>query len=196
MPEKTFTTHDIAGFCDVYPSSVVQWINNGRLKSHLTGGGHHRVMREDLIPFLTELRIPLPPELVSRTRVLIVGDDVEITRILSRAFRRHPKIYETEVCHSGVEALIRIGQQPPDLVILDVVLPKMDGVQVCRLLKAKLETRAIKIIAVSGKKMPFSEKRLLEAKVDAFFRKPLDLDELLSKAAELLKLDVGAETKK
>lgn len=188
MPERTFTTHDIARFCDVYPSSVSKWISEGKLRSQQTAGGHHRVTREDLAAFLEKLRIPLPPELSSRNRVLIVDDDVELAAIIERAFRRRGDLFETEVCHSGVEALIRIGQQPPDLVILDIVLPKMDGAQVCRILKRKPETRGIKVIAVSGKRLPFSEKKLAATKVDAFFRKPLDLDVLLAKASELLEL--------
>jgi CheY-like chemotaxis protein len=71
-------------------------------------------------------------------------------------------------------------------VILDLVLPKMDGLQVCRVLKAKAETRDIRIIAISGKKPPFNEKKPSEAKIDAFYRKPLELAELLGKCSELL----------
>lgn len=189
MPEKTYTTHDIARFCDVYPSSVAKWINDGELRSYQTVGGHHRVTREDLAAFLRRLRITLPPELSSRRRVLIVDDDAEVARVLERAFGRHPELFQTEVCHDGIEALIRIGQKPPDLVILDVVLPKMDGVQVCRVLKTKPETRDIKVIAISGRSNPSTEKKLAAVKVDAFFRKPLDQDELLAKAAGLLKPD-------
>lgn len=198
MPEKTYTTHDIARFCDVYPSSVINWISSGDLKSYLTPGGHHRITREDLTVFLTKFRIPIPNELVARPRrVLIVDDEVEITRLLQRAFARHVGLFETEVCHNGIEALIRIGQAPPDLVILDIILPKMDGMQVCRVLKSKAETMGIKIVAVSGgKKLPFNEKKPQEAKIDAFFRKPLDLAELLDKSAELLGVALPAPSRK
>jgi CheY-like chemotaxis protein len=193
MPERTYTTHDIARFCDVYPSSVINWINSGKLKSYSTPGGHHRMLREDVILLLESMRIPLPEELAARPmRLLIVDDDAEVTRILVRAFARHAETFTTEVCHSGVEALIRIGQAPPDLVILDLILPKMDGLQVCRVLKAKVETRDIKIIAISGRKPPFNEKKPSEAKIDAFFRKPLELSELLGKTAELLRVELDA----
>jgi CheY-like chemotaxis protein len=192
MPERTYTTHDIAKFCDVYPSSVVNWISSGKLKSsYVTPGGHHRVTHEDLMAFFTAFNIPVPPELSARPmRVLIVDDDAEVTRVIERVFARRAGTFETEVCHTGIEALIRIGQAPPDLVILDIVLPKMDGMQVCRVLKSKPETQGIKIIAVTGgKKAPFNEKKPQEAKIDAFFRKPLDLIELLDKSAELLGLN-------
>jgi excisionase family DNA binding protein len=193
MPERTYTTHDIARYCDVSPSSVVRWIGEGKLKSYETPGGHQRVSRADLIVFLKEFRIPIPAEVESpQKRVLIVDDEVEMTRVLARAFARHSAEFKAEVCHDGVEALIRIGEEPPDLVLLDIVLPKMDGLQVCRVLKSKPQTRSIKIVVITGKKLPFSEKKLEDAKIDAFFRKPLDLSELLGRCAELLKLELPA----
>lgn len=186
MPERTYTTHDIAEFCDVYPSSVVNWISDGKLKAYSTPGGHHRVTREDLIAFFTKFEIPLPKKLAVREmRVLIVDDDAEVTRVVQRAFSRRGE-FATEVCHDGMEALIRIGQDPPDLVVLDIVLPKMNGIQVCRAIKATPKTQDIKIVAISGKKPPFNEKKPQEARIDAFFRKPLDLIELVDKSAELL----------
>jgi CheY-like chemotaxis protein len=196
MAERTFTTHDIAEICDVYPSTVINWINSGALKSYCTPGGHHRMIRENVIRFLESMGMPLPVELAARTmRVLIVDDDPELTRVLARAFARHAGTFTAEVCHSGMDALIRIGQAPPDLVILDIVLPKMDGLQVCRVLKSKPATRDIRIIAISGKKPPFNEKKPSEAKIDAFFRKPLDLSELLAKTAELLGVDASSSRK-
>jgi excisionase family DNA binding protein len=189
MPERTYTTHDIARYCDVYPSSVVRWINDGKLKSYETPGGHQRVGREDLIAFMKEFRIPIPPEVQStQKRILIVDDDVEMAKVLARVFNRRPDEFHVDVCHSGVEALIRIGQELPDLVILDIVMPKMDGLQVCRVLKSQPKTRGLKIVVISGHKLPFSEKKLNEAKIDAFYRKPLDLAEIMTRCSELLRV--------
>lgn len=192
MPERTYTTHDIARFCDVYPSSIVHWINGGKLKAYQTAGGHHRVTKDDLVAFLRSLNIPLPVELVSRRRVLIVDDDVEVARVIERAFARRAEHFQTRVCHNGIEALISIGQEPPDLVILDIVMPKMDGIQVCRVLKSKDATRRIKIVAITGQKTPGADKKLEEIKVDAVFAKPLDIVALLAKSAELFTLELGA----
>ena len=192
MTEKTFTTYQIAKFCDVYPSSVINWINDGKLKAFVTPGGHHRVLREDLVRFLNGCGIPLPTGLAgdARRKVLIVDDDEELARLLAKAFGRHPEAFRTEVLHSGVDALIRIGREVPDLVVLDIVLPKMDGCQVCRILKSRPETHAIKIIGISGKKYLLAEKKLAEYQVDAFYRKPLDLAVLVAKAAELLRVEL------
>ncbi len=188
MPERTYTTYDIAKFCDVYPSSVMHWINSRKLRAYQTGGGHHRVTKEDLIDFLKRLNMRLPAELVARKRVLIVDDDAETAKVIARAFSRHAE-YEVETCGDGINALIRIGQQPPDLVILDIVIPKMDGIQVCRVLKGQPKTSGIKIIAITGKKLPCSDKKLTDIKVDGFFRKPLDLQALVDRGSELLRIE-------
>lgn len=197
MPERTYTTHDIAKVCDVYPSTVNNWIGSGKLKAYSTPGGHHRVVREDLIAFLNKHEVPLPKKLTQKEcRIMVVDDDVEITNVVGKAFRRCGEDFEVEVCGSGLDALIRIGQAPPDLVILDIVMPQMDGLSVCQVLKSKPETKGIKIIAVSGKKPPFNEKRPQDAKIDAFFRKPLDLIELMAKAAELLDVPIELSARK
>ncbi|MBI5208577.1 MAG: response regulator [Elusimicrobia bacterium] len=193
MPAKTYTTYEIARFCDVYPSSVIHWIDAGKLKAYSTPGGHHRVMREDLLAFLAEFRIPLPEELRSGPkRVLIVDDDAEVTRMIEKAFARQPERFQTEVCHNGVDALIRIGKSPPDLVVLDIVLPKMDGLEVCSIMRSKPETRGVKVIAITGKRLSLTEARLRERGIDAFFAKPLDLSALLAKASELAGVAVQA----
>jgi len=187
MPDNTYTTHDIAKFCDVYPSTVMHWINGGKLRAQVTAGGHHRVTREVLVAFLQSLDMRLPDELVARKRVLIVDDEEESAGLVARAFALQPE-YEVETCGDGINALIRIGQRPPDLIILDIVIPKLDGIQVCRVLKSQPQTRGIKIIAISGQKLPFSEKKLSDIKVDGFFRKPLDLKELTGLGAKLLRV--------
>lgn len=191
MPEKTFTTYEIAKFCDVYPSTIINWIEEGKLKAHSTPGGHNRVTGADLLAFFKKFNMPVPPELRAAKKVLIVDDDAELRRCLERAFQRRPDAFQPESCETGTEALIRIGRDLPDLVVLDIVLPGMDGIEVCRILKSKPDTRAIKIIGISGKKtMPVSQRK--EYAVDAFFQKPLDLVELLAKAAELLGVELPA----
>ncbi len=185
MPERTYTTHDIARICDVYPSSVVNWIREGKLRSYQTPGGHHRVTRDDLVAFLGVLRMPLPQELSRRRRVLIVDDDADLAGVLAKALSRRSD-WSVETCGDGLEALLRIGRSAPDLLVLDIVIPKMDGVRVCRVLKSSPATRGVRVIAISGQRPPAAEKTLRAIGVEAFYRKPLDLDELAAKAASLL----------
>ena len=74
--------------------------------------------------------------------------------------------------HNGIEALVAIGKQPPDLMVLDVVMPVVDGATVCATLRSHPEPRRIKILAVSGKKLTGRVTRFIRSKSDGFFRKP------------------------
>ncbi len=185
MIEKNYTTYEIAKFCGVYPSSILNWIEEGRIKSHTTPGGHHRVKGSDLLAFFKEYKMPIPPELATRKQILLVDDDKEVLSCLEKTFRRHSSAFQVRSCATGTEALIAIGTAVPDLVVLDIVLPGMDGIEVCRILKAKPETRDIRIIGISGQR-ELSPRKQKEYAVDAFFQKPLDLVELLEKSAALL----------
>ena len=185
----SFTTYKIAKMCSVYPSTVINWINEGKLKAFLTAGGHHRVTRAELVNFLTQLKIPLPPELAQEKKVLIVDDEPDTCVAIERSLlKQHQGILATQICHTGIEALIRIGEWRPHLVVLDIVLPKMDGCQVCRILKSKPETQTIKIIGISGDSN-FNARVLRDYRIDAFFPKPLDLDALAAKSLKLLGLE-------
>lgn len=195
MIEPTYTTHEIARYCGVYPSSVVRWIHEGHLKAHHTPGGHQRVGRAELIRFLKAHGTPVPDEVSTpQSRVLVVDDDRDTARLIERAFSRHPERFLVETCRDGVEALVRIGQNPPDLLVLDLVLPKLDGFQVCRVLKAMPQTKKTRIVLISGTSARVNEKKLEEAKIDAFYRKPLDLPAMVKRCASLL--NVPLEKKK
>lgn len=194
MPERTFTTYQIAKICDVYPSSVNGWINAGKLKAYETPGGHHRVTRPNLLSFLKQFEIPLPDELrdaeaedAAPKRVLIADDDEAFAGLLVRACEPYAKAFKLEVCRNGVEAVLRIGDWKPHLVILDLVMPHMSGYEVCYVVKKTQSAHegGVKIVVVSGKLTP-TPRQLEEHGIDAFFAKPADVDSLLAKVAELL----------
>ena len=187
MAARTYTTHDIAEFCDVYPSSVVHWINSGKLKSYSTPGGHHRVTREDLIAFFAAFKMPLPKELAARPmRVMIVDDEAEIVRVVERAFARHGGDFETETCGSGVEALIRIGQAPPDLVILDLQMPNMGGAEAAQALRKLPSFEKTPIVALTAVTKGALSPDLSVAGFTAYLVKPIGPARLRQYISDLL----------
>jgi excisionase family DNA binding protein len=185
----TFTTYDIARMIGVAPSTVIHWIKQGNLKAFTTPGGHYRITRQTLLPVLLANKVPLPSELLGRNLVYIVDDEPEICSVLSRAFAGYGELFETAVFSDPLEALVRIGVQSPALVVLDIVMPRMDGYHVCDILRSTEKTSGVKIIAVSGKKPLPSPEKLREHRIDAFFPKPLELDALTAKAASLLGIE-------
>jgi excisionase family DNA binding protein len=180
-----YTTHEVSHLLHVNPRSVINWIEQNLLPSYRTPGGHRRIRREDLLAFLRKHQIPTPASLLEgKFSVLIVDDEEEIVSMLKTYFQRQGG-YEVSSASDGITALIEVGRVKPDLLILDIMIPGVDGIEVCRRIKAGSENKT-SIIAVSG--MADNEKKVLQAGADAFMAKPLDLDRLHIEARRLLRI--------
>jgi excisionase family DNA binding protein len=184
--DKTiFTTHEVSRLLHVNPRSVINWIEQSLLASYRTPGGHRRIRRDDLLAFLHKHQIPTPAALVDeKFNILIVEDEDEIVKIIKSYFERQGG-YQISSASDGITALIEVGRAKPNLLILDILIPGVDGVEVCRRIKADHNNKTA-IIAISGQ--PDSEKRILHAGADAFMPKPLDLEKLLAEAKRLLRI--------
>jgi excisionase family DNA binding protein len=180
-----YTTHEVSRLLHVNPRSVINWIEQDLLPSYRTPGGHRRIQREDLLAFLRKHKIPTPESLVEgKFSVLIVDDEDEIVNILRTHFQRQGG-YEISTASDGISALIEVGRIKPDLLILDIMIPGVDGVEVCRRIKSSHGNKTA-IIAFSG--IAESEKKILQAGADAFMAKPVDLEKLHTEARRLLRI--------
>jgi len=121
---------------------------------------------------------------MARKRVLLV-DDSSTTLVLERLILSHSG-YELQTAKDGVEALEKGFAQPPDLVLLDLVLPRVDGLEVCRRLRADARTRETRIILVSARSESAMRERGFEYGCDDFLSKPINSQELLTKVRGLL----------
>ena len=180
-----FTTHEVSKLLQVNPRSVINWIEQDLLKSYRTPGGHRRISRGDLLAFLRKHEIPIPSALTEeKLKVLIVEDEDSIVKVLTTFFERQDA-YEVNSASDGITALIDIGRSHPDLIVLDILIPGVDGLEVCRRIKENPSNRTA-IIAMSGQ--PEVESKILQAGADCFLSKPLDLDRLLEESKRLLRI--------
>lgn len=186
MPEKRyFTTFEVGRICGVFPSTVVNWIRSGKLKASQTPGGHRRIPRDGFLAFMKEFGYDIPPELAgSKIHVFVVDDDRAVARMIGRIFAHDPR-FAVRTVGSGVDAIIEMGKTPPDVAIIDVVMPKVDGEMLVESLKANPETRGVKLIGISGKRLSPKKLAAIRKNVDAFFAKPLSPKELLACVLEL-----------
>jgi excisionase family DNA binding protein len=177
MSRKSFlTTFEISQICEVNPTTVQNWVKGKKLKAHVTPGGHRRVRREDLISFMKDFGMPIPTELDEvPTFVLIVDDEKDIIDLLTSLMRTGDEKIEIAGAQNGVEALLIIGERKPDLLILDIMMPGMNGIEVCQKLKSSPVTKKIKIVAISGVLDPAIRQGALAAGADLFCPKPLDM---------------------
>jgi len=117
-------------------------------------------------------------------RILIADDEPAIVDMLVDLLADDARGFKLETATDGYEALIKVGAFKPSVLILDVVMPRLDGIEVCRRLKAEPETRAIKILGITG--YPDTIPALLEAGVDACLTKPPDVRQVQQALERLL----------
>ena len=119
-------------------------------------------------------------------RILVVDDEMANLELLRAQLTRAG--YAVELAQSGHEALEKVRQQVPDLVLLDVVMPKVDGFEVCGLLKNDVQTRFVPVVMITGLEDKQYKIRSLEIGADDFLKKPFDLYELLARVRSLLRI--------
>lgn len=178
MHEKpVFTTFEAAKLCHVSPLSIINWVNAGRLPAFRTPGGHRRIRREDLLRFMRDNGIPLPPELrdgSGRRRVLVVDDEANIRDVIAEHLSGRQNAYEVLTASDGFEAGRLVVTFRPDVVLLDLRMPGLDGFQVCRTIKADPGTAATFVIAMTGYHTPETEARILECGALRCLAKPIE----------------------
>lgn len=184
-----YTTFEISQICGVNPTTVQNWVKGKKLRAFQTPGGHRRVRREDLVAFLRKFDMPVPADLTQGPPlVLIVDDEVDILDMLEALMRSGDEDVKVAKAQNGVDALLMIGASKPNLLILDLKLPGMNGFEVCRKLKESPGTQDIKIVAISGDHSPEVRERVLNAGADLFFTKPLEIVSFREQCFELLQL--------
>ena len=131
--------------------------------------------------------MPVPPELDSgSTRILVVDDEPAITQLIARVIRAaHPEFEITEA-HDGFSAGTLMATLKPDVVVLDLRMPGMDGYEVCQFIKSKEETRHAEVLAMTAYPSPENQQRILECGAKVCMSKPLDMDALLEEIAVCL----------
>jgi two-component system OmpR family response regulator len=184
--QRLITTGEAAGHCQVSLPALRRWIRDGRLKAFQTPGKHARIEVREFQRFLKEYGMPpyASEGAATGARVLVVEDDPEVVEILTGLLATHPRRPTVETAVDGYEALIKVGIFRPSFLILDIVMPKLDGLEVCRRLRANPETRDIKILAVTGRSDLVES--VLAAGADACIAKPFDFEQVGREMERLL----------
>lgn len=188
---KSLSTGDIARHCQVTPATVVNWIKADKLDVYTTPGGQYRMNLENFVAFLEKNNFPIPEELQPdhERRVLVVDDDPEILELATMALSEHLPTIILEESSDGYDALLKIGSFKPHAIVLDLMMPRVDGAEVCRRLRANQDTRNIFIVAVSGLAADNElVRRVKRIGVDAFFTKPLDFADVAKQLSKLMKI--------
>lgn len=192
---KLLTTGEVARYCDVSTNAVKKWIRNGRLKAFRTPGGHFRVDSEDFRDFLVRHQMPVYAEFFEKgsRRVLLVDDDSSVREMLAEVLRAMDFELDVEQAEDGYEALLKAGHSKPDLLVLDLKMPRMDGFEACRRIRSNPSTASTKILAISGFMDSTAQEEIVRCGASDYMKKPLNIEEFRNKITRLLDLSSTQE---
>ena len=186
--KELYTTGEAAEVCSVSQQTIIRCFDSGRLDGfRIPGSRFRRIPRESLIKFMRDNDIPLDRFASGKKKVLIVDDDPEIVELMVDVLTRDGR-FDVKTASSGYDAGLITQQFCPDLIILDYMLPDVNGNVVCQTIKNNTAFSDTKIIIVSGVVKQSEISDLLKAGAEDFMKKPFNITELIDKIAGVLQL--------
>jgi len=185
MNNDMFSIPKAAEYCSISRGTLWRYVKSGDLKAFLTPGGHHRILKKDLESFMHEKGMHFP----DRTdhggeKILVVDDDPKTQKYLNKMLSSNS--YHIETASDGFEAGAKTIQFKPDLIILDLFMPGIDGFEVCKQIKENSNTSQIKILVLTGHDTQENRDRILQLGADAYLAKPVKKSLLIQNIKNLL----------
>lgn len=188
---EILTVSQASDYCNVPTETIIQWLDTGGLSALKTEEGHRRIRKDDLDAFLRKKGLPLPeePKIAERKKILVVDDDRIIVETIVQALEEDRYGYDLISAADGFEAELQVNHFRPDLMILDIMMPDINGYEVCRKIKCNPAFKEIKIIVLSAYLNDEAFEQMKTFGADACFSKPLPLAQLRREVARLLGLE-------
>ncbi len=183
-----FTTGEAAEICKVSQQTIIRCFDAGRLEGfRVPGSRFRRIPRQNLVRFMKENNIPLDAIESGKRKILIVDDDAEIVELIEDVLGRDGR-FEIKTASSGYEAGIATQQFRPELILLDYMLPDVNGNVVCQTIRKNPEFENIKIIIVSGVVKQDEIAQLIKSGAEDFIRKPFNITDLTDRITAVLQM--------
>jgi len=183
--EAPLKTSEVARYCHVSPEVVALWIRNDKLNAYTTPGGHYRIPVREFVHFLEETGMPVPSHFKAHVRkcILVIDDEPLWVNFVIDALKDR---YNVVGADNGIDGLVKIGTHHPDLVILDALMPGLNGCDVVRILHDDLEFKALKILVATGYPGESTVEEMKKIGVIGVLVKPVRLEELRTQVAAIL----------
>jgi excisionase family DNA binding protein len=185
--KAVYTTGEAAEICKLSQQTVIRCFDNGQLQGfRVPGSKFRRIPHEALVRFMKEHNIPMDALESGQIRVLVVDDDPEIVELFTDALKTDGR-FEVTTARTGYDAGVLTQQFRPDIVILDYMLPDINGNVVCKTIRQNPQLSHIRILIISGVVNPADVDRLIQAGADDFIKKPFNIDKVIQRILELVK---------
>jgi excisionase family DNA binding protein len=186
--KQVFTTGEAAEICKVSQQTIIRCFDSGRLNGfRVPGSRFRRIPRAELLRFMKANEIPTEVLESAERRILVVDDDEQITDLFLDVLGKDDR-FEVKTASTGYDAGMLTEQFRPHLVLLDYMLPDINGNLVCQRIRAKPELKETRIIIISGVVNQQEIEALHTAGADDFVKKPFNVEKLIEKIAQLLEV--------
>ena len=190
MAVKTvFTTGEAAKICKVSQQTIIRCFDTGQLKGfRVPGSRFRRIPRDQLFVFMRENGIPTDALESGKRKILLVDDDVDIVSLIEDVLNRDGR-FEVRSVNNGFDAGMMVKEYHPDLIVLDIMLPDINGKEVCQRVRSNKAMDDVRIICISGKVEEYKIRDLMDSGANDFLQKPFDVDKLLEKICSHLDME-------
>jgi len=186
--KQVFTTGEAAEICKVSQQTIIRCFDSGRLQGfRVPGSRFRRIPRGELIKFMRKNDIPTDALESATKRILVVDDDEKIIAVFEDVLGKDDR-FDVRTAMTGYDAGLLTEQFKPHLILLDYMLPDINGNLVCQRVKANPELQDTKVLFVSGVVSQEEINQLTNNGADGFIKKPFDIEQLMHKMEELLQL--------
>jgi excisionase family DNA binding protein len=186
--KELYTTGEAADICNLSQQTIIRCFDSGRLRGfRIPGSKFRKIPRDNLLKFMKDNSIPMQNLQSGRKRLLIVDDDAEIVEMMTDVLNRDGR-FEVKTASTGYDAGIMTQRFRPDLILLDYMLPDVNGNIVCKTIRENPEFTNTKIIIISGVINQTEIDELLKSGAEAFMKKPFNITELIDKIAAVLEI--------
>ena len=187
--KTVFTTGEAAKICKVSQQTIIRCFDNGQLKGfRVPGSRFRRIPREALYKFMKDNGIPTDALESGKRKVLLVDDDPELVEMMSKALQEDGR-FEVKIAGNGFDAGMMVKEYRPDIIVLDVMLPDINGKEVCHRVRADPTLEDVRILCISGMIEEDKVQELRLSGADDFLHKPFDIENLIDRMCGLLEME-------
>ena len=187
--KTVFTTGEAAKICKVSQQTIIRCFDNGQLKGfRVPGSRFRRIPREMLYKFMKDNGIPTDALESGKRKVLLVDDDVELVELMTKVLEEDGR-FEVRVATTGFDAGMMVKEYRPDLIVLDVMLPDINGKEVCHRVRADSTLEDVRILCISGMIEEDKVQDLKLSGADDFLPKPFEIEDLIERMCSMLDIE-------
>jgi len=192
--KTVFTTGEAAKICKVSQQTIIRCFDSGQLKGfRVPGSRFRRIPRDQLYNFMRDNGIPTDALESGKRKVLLVDDDLDLVELITDVLERDTR-FEVRSVNNGFDAGMMVKEYHPDLIVLDVMLPDINGREVCQRVRSDKSMDDVRIICISGM---VEEDKIAELKTSGandFLHKPFEVEQLLERMCQQLDMEVVSAT--